>query len=554
MEAETRNAMSRLGIPAEIDLSKYSSVVDIYEKSVEKYGDKPAYSSLGHTLSFNDLRDHAYQFASYLQQHSGLKPGDRVAIQMPNLIQYPVILYGAMLAGMVIVNTNPLYQPRELEHQLKDSGAKLLVVLANVADTAAKVVAKTAVEKVLITELADFHPLHKRVAINLAAKHLKNLVPDVEIDIALPFLKALSMADVTQFRPVTTNQEQLAALQYTGGTTGVAKGAMLSHRNLVANTLQCKGLFDTYGLQCGEETIVLPLPFYHIYSFTVGTVMMEQGNHCVLIPDPRNLELLVKIIKRYGMSFFCGINTLFVSLCNEEDFQDLDFSNLKLTLSGGMALTEDAAKQWLQVTGVEVHQGYGLTETSPVLSANPGGGNKANSIGLPLPATQLLIRNEQGKALAVGEAGELCARGPQVMAGYWQRPEATAEVLDDEGWFATGDIAILDPDGYYRIVDRKKDMIIVSGFNVYPNELDDVISEHPGVLECAAIGVPDALSGEAVVMFVVKADPSLTEPVLRDYSRQQLTGYKVPNKFVFVDDLPKSAVGKILRRELRAKA
>ena len=551
MEAETHNAMARLGIAAEIDLSQYSSVIDIYERAVANYGDKPAYSSLGHTLSFNELRDYAYQFASYLQQHSGLKPGDRIAIQMPNLIQYPVVLYGAMLAGMVIVNTNPLYQARELEHQLKDSGAKMLVVLANVAATAAKVVAKTAVEKVLITELADFHPLHKRVAINLAAKHLKNLVPDVEFDNSVSFLKALSMADVDQFKPATINKEQLAALQYTGGTTGVAKGAMLSHRNLVANTLQCKSLFDTYGLQSGEETLIAPLPLYHIYSFTVGMVMMEQGNHCVLIPDPRNLDVLVKTIKRYGMSFFCGINTLFVSLCNDEAFQDLDFSGLKLTLSGGMALTEDAAKSWQRVTGVEVHQGYGLTETSPVLTANPGGGNKPNSIGLPLPSTQLLIRDEKGNALGVGQAGELCAHGPQVMAGYWQRPEATAEVLDDHGWFATGDIAVVEADGYYRIVDRKKDMIIVSGFNVYPNELDAVISEHPGVLECAAVGVPDPHSGEVVKMFVVKSDPGLTEQALRDYSKQQLTGYKVPSAFVFVDDLPKSAVGKILRRELR---
>lgn len=551
MEAETRNAMAQLGIPLEVDLSEYTSVVDIYEKAVAKYGDKPAYSSLGHTLSFNELRAHAVEFASYLQQHTSLEPGDRIAIQLPNLIQYPVILYGALLAGMVIVNTNPLYQARELQHQLKDSGAKMLVVLANVADTAETIIATTDVEQVLITELADFHPVHKRLAINLAAKHLKHLVPEVEIEGALPFLKALSMANVEAFEPPVIQQEQLAALQYTGGTTGVAKGAMLSHRNLVANTLQCKALFKTYGLTPGTETLIVPLPLYHIYSFTVGMVMMEEGNHCVLIPDPRNLKTLIETVKRFGMTFFCGINTLFVALCNDEEFQDMDFSGLKLTLSGGMALTEDAAKQWKQVTGVEVHQGYGLTETSPVLSANPGGGNKTNTIGLPVPSTELQIRDENGAAVGVGETGELCARGPQVMAGYWHRPEATAEVLDDEGWFATGDIGVFDPDGYYRIVDRKKDMIIVSGFNVYPNELDDVLSEHPGVLECAAIGVPDARSGEAVKMFVVKADPSLTEEALRAYSKEQLTGYKVPHYFEFVDALPKSAVGKILRRELR---
>ena len=551
MDQVVFNAMEQLGLQQTVDLSKYDNLLDIYRRAATTYKDKPAYSSLGHTLSFHEFQQLAEQFASYLQHCTDLQPGDRVAIQLPNIIQSPVIVYGVLLAGLVVVNTNPLYTPRELKHQLVDSGAKMLIVLANVATTAEKIIAETSVEQVIVTEIADLHPAPERWFINSMAKHIKRMVPAYHLPMSISLRKAMKQGKRTPYKPVDVTRHHIAALQYTGGTTGVAKGAMLTHGNLIANILQCQILFSTYQLTVGEEVVIVPLPLYHIYSFTVSMVMMEEGNHCILIPNPRDVSSLVKSIGRYGMTFFCGINTLFVSLCNDKRFKALDFSALKLTLSGGMALTEDAANQWLDVTGCEVYQGYGLTETSPVVSGNPGGGNKVKTIGLPLASTELMVMNEAGEPAAIGEGGELCMRGPQLMKGYWQRPEATAEVIDSEGWFHTGDIAVLDPDGYHRIIDRKKDMIIVSGFNVYPNELEDVLSEHPGVLECAAVGVPDKESGEAVKMFVVLSDKTLRQEQLRGFCKARLTAYKVPRFFEFRDELPKSAVGKILRRELR---
>ena len=545
-----KQALVNRGIKPAIEIDPNASLVSLFEQSVADYGPSPAFSSLGHTLTFDEVYQHCLQFASYLQQHTGLQPGDRIAIQLPNLIQYPVALYGAMMAGLVVVNTNPLYTPGELEHQLNDSGAKAIVVLANVGKTLESVIANTVIETVIITELADLHNIGSRLYINWGAKYLKGMVPSLDISNAISFHKALRLGDIQTFKPVTIEQQQLAILQYTGGTTGVAKGAMLSHRNLVSNVMQSLEMFSGFGLENQRETMISPLPLYHIYTFTMGMLLLVTGNHTVLIPNPKDTKALIADVKRYPMTVFCGINTLFVSLCNHPSFHEADFSSLKMTMSGGMALTADAAKQWQAITGSDVIQGYGLTETSPVVSANPGTGNQVNTIGLAVPSTEIKLVDEQGHTVPVGKRGELCVKGPQVMAGYWQRPEATAEALDADGWFYTGDIAIMQDDGFMRIVDRKKDMIIVSGFNVYPNELEDVISQHPDVVECAAVGMPDEKTGEAIKIFLVAANP-VTEATLMAYCKQRLTSYKVPRHFEFRDDLPKSTVGKILRKDLR---
>ncbi|WP_101756587.1 AMP-binding protein [Oceanicoccus sp. KOV_DT_Chl] len=545
-----QQALVKQGIDPEADLRAGTHLVQLFQQAVEQFGPSPAVTSLGHTLSYQQLGELAQRFAAYLQLHTDLQPGDRIAIQLPNLIQYPVVLYGALMAGLVVVNTNPLYSGRELEHQLNDSGAKAIVVLANVANTLQQVVANTRINYVVVTELADLHPWLQRYGINLGAKYLKGMVPSLSLPNSMKLRTALNMADASRYQPMPINSEQVAMLQYTGGTTGVAKGAMLSHRNLVSNVFQSMAMFSSYGFESQQETMVAPLPLYHIYSFTTGMLMLVSGNHSVLIPDPRNTKALIEAMRRYPMTTFCGINTLFVSLCNNPAMQSVDFSRLKMTLSGGMALTADAAQQWQRVTGIEVYQGYGLTETSPVVTVNPGKGNQIDSIGLAVPHTQIKLVDDSGNEVAQGERGELCVKGPQVMEGYWQRPEATAEVMDSDGFFATGDIAILKADGYLKIVDRKKDMIVVSGFNVYPNELEDVMSEHPQVVECAAVGVADEKSGEAVKMFVVVSEPVAVED-LQQFCKERMTGYKVPRHFEFRDELPKSAVGKILRRELR---
>ncbi len=550
MNSLIQQALKNHGISPTVDIDPGATIVSLFEQAVAEFGPSPAFSSLGHTLSFTDTYQRALQFASYLQQHTGLKPGDRIAIQLPNLIQYPVALYGAMMAGMVVVNTNPLYTPRELEHQLNDSGAKAIVILANLGKTLESVIANTAVETTIVTELADLHPLGPRLMTNLGAKYLKKMVPSLNIPNAIGFRKALSLGDTAAFKPAALEHKELAILQYTGGTTGVAKGAMLSHRNLVSNLTQCLEMFNGFGLVKQGEVMVSPLPLYHIYTFTMGMLLLVTGNHTVLIPNPKDTNALIADIKRYPLTAFCGINTLFVSLCNHPSFSEADFSTLKMTMSGGMALTADAARQWQSITGSEVYQGYGLTETSPVVSANPGSGNQVNTIGMAVPSTQIKMVDEKGHAVPVGERGELAVKGPQVMEGYWQRPEATAEVIDDEGWFYTGDIALMQEDGFMRIVDRKKDMIIVSGFNVYPNELEDVISQHPDVVECAAVGVPDDKTGEAIKIFAVLANP-ISKEALVTYCRDNLTAYKVPKHFEFLDDLPKSTVGKILRKDLR---
>ncbi len=547
------NRLHELNIATELDIDRYPNIVALFEDAFRRHATLKACSSLGHSLTFAELDSYSAQFGSWLQHQSGLAVGDRVAIQMPNLVQYLVAVLGTLRAGMVVVNTNPLYTERELEHQFNDADVKLLVVQANVAQTAATVLPRTGVTRVVVTELADLHPTPKRQLINNVAKYIKKMVPPFHIPGALTLRGVLKEGAKQPLTPVQAQPEQLAMLQYTGGTTGVAKGAMLSHRNLVANVLQCEAVFATHGLNGAGDVFMQPLPVYHIYAFTASMYGLFVGAHTVYIPNPRDLDSVVKAFKDYQPSLFCGLNTLFVALCNHAGFRALDFSKLAVTLSGGMALTEAAANEWRSVTGCTISEGYGLTETSPVATTNPGHGQQIGTIGVPLPLTDVKVIDEEGNTLGLEQAGELCIRGPQVMMGYWQRPEATAEVLKD-GWFATGDVAVIQPDAYLRIVDRKKDMIVVSGFNVYPNELEDVLTRHPGVLECAAVGVPHASTGEAVKMFVVRKDPALTEEAVIAFCREHLTAYKVPKQVEFRDELPKTNVGKILRRELRDSA
>ena len=547
--------LEALQIASDVNTQAFPNIIALFNDALKRHGDAAACTSLGHPLSYRELDRHSANFAAWLLHESGLSAGDRIAVQMPNLIQYFVVVLGALRAGMVVVNTNPLYTEREIEHQFNDAGVKLLVVQANVAQQAAAVLPRTTVEKVVITELADLHPQPKRFLINFVAKHVKKLVPPFSIPGALKLRNVLSAGQKHKFESVSHLQgDDLAMLQYTGGTTGVAKGAMLSHSNLVANVLQADALFGSYQLKGSGDIFVQPLPVYHIYAFTASMYALYVGAHTVLIPNPRDLKSVVSAFKTYRPRLFFGLNTLFVALTNDSDFQALDFSDLKVTLSGGMALTEDAAKAWQALTHCPVSEGYGLTETSPVATGNPGGAQQLGTIGVPVPRTEVRVVDADNQPLGFDEPGELCIRGPQVMQGYWQRPDATAEAIDTEGWFFTGDVAVIQPDGYLRIVDRKKDMIVVSGFNVYPNELEDVVSKHPGVLECAAVGVADAKSGEVIKMFVIRNDQTLTEAALKDFCRGQLTGYKVPKHIEFRDELPKTNVGKILRRELRESA
>ena len=543
-----------LNIEWDVDVTAYPSIVALFEDAMQRYPDLSACSSVGHSISYRELDTLSANFASWLQSDSGLSQGDRVAIQMPNLMQYLVACLGTLRAGMVVVNTNPLYTERELEHQLNDSGARLLVLQANVAETAANVVSKTGIEKIVLTEIADLHPMPKRWLLNAAVKYIKKMVPKVVLPNVVKFNDVLKKGARQKYTPVDIALTDLAMLQYTGGTTGVAKGAMLSHGNIVANVMQIDGFFETFGIDAKGSVFMQPLPVYHIYAFTVSMYSLRKGAHTLFIPNPRDLGSVVEAFKKYQPTVFAGLNTLFVGLCNDERFRSITFENLKLTMSGGMALTEAAAERWADVTGCHVYEGYGLTETSPTATTNPGNGRQLGTIGIPVPQTYVKTVSESGETLGFDEAGELCIKGPQVMQGYWQRPEATAEVLDQEGWFATGDVAVIQPDGYVKIVDRIKDMIIVSGFNVYPNELEDVCAKHPGVLECAAVGIESEATGEGIRMYVVKSDPTLTEDAVIAHMRDQVTAYKVPKSIVFKDDLPKTNVGKILRRELRDEA
>lgn len=547
-------AREKNGIKQTIDTSEYPSLLDFYDDVINRYLDRPAYSCLGKTITYDELDKYANAFAAYIQHHTALKPGDKIAIQLPNILQQPVAVLGAFRAGLVVVNTNPLYTERELEHQFKDAEVKGLVVLANVADIASKLVAKTAIQTVIVTELFDLHGWPKRPLMNAAVKYIKKMVPDYNFKASIPFTTVLKKGKLLPLKPISVEPSDIAILQYTGGTTGLAKGAMLMHSNLIANTLQSAEYFPSYGLTDKGDTLVQPLPLYHIYATVVSYIGLLKGCHIVLIPNPRDIPAFVKDLKRYPFDGFCGLNTLFVALCNNDEFKSLDFSRLKMTLSGGMALGRYAADNWKKITGCEICEGYGLTETSPVVAVNPGTGNRFGTVGIIAPSTEIDIRGEGDKSMGVNEAGELCVKGPQLMKAYWNNAEETKKSIID-GWFYTGDIAVVTEEGYLKIVDRKKDMILVSGFNVYPNEVEDILTSHPAIQEAAAISHKDERSGEVVHAYVVKEKGQIiSEEDLKAFCHEKLAGYKVPKRIFFKDELPKSNVGKVLRREVRAMA
>ncbi|WP_028469638.1 AMP-binding protein [Neptunomonas japonica] len=537
-------------IPAELNPQGYNTVLDVVASVCQRYAERPAFTSFGRTLTYAEMDTLADAFAVYLQEETDLKPGDRLAIQLPNLIQYPIVLFGALRAGLVVVNTNPLYTPRELEHQFNDSGAKALVIHASMAHNAEKIIDKTQIKHVFVTQVGDLHGFIKRTLLNKAIKYIKKMEPDYNLPMETSLRVALLSRIGKKPKVIRVQTEDIAVLQYTGGTTGVSKGAVLTHANLVSNMLQGRELISQAD-SSWSDTSIAPLPLYHIYAFTLSQIVMEAGGHSVLIANPRDIPGFVKEMKRWNLTSFMGLNTLFVALCNNNDFKALDFSHLKVTISGGMALTKAAADQWQSVTGCDIMEGYGLTETSPAVAINPPGKVSIGTIGWPLKETDVRIIDAKGAEAGVGIAGELCVKGPQVMKGYWQRERETQACFTDDGYLITGDVAIQEEDGRLRIVDRAKDMIIVSGFNVYPNEIEDVVTSHPGVLECAAIGVKDERSGEVPKLFVVRKNIALTEKEVLKWCKDNLTNYKVPKSIVFVEDLPKSNVGKVLRRMLK---
>ncbi len=538
------------GIPPKIDVENYSSVLDLIATTVQKYGPKPAFSNMDITLSYQEVDHLSNYFASYLTHKCGLKKGDRIAIQMPNVLQFPVALFGAIKAGLIVVNTNPLYTEREMEHQFKDSGAKAIVILANFASHLEKIVSNTKIEHIIVTEIGDLFPPVKRFLVNNVVKYIKKMVPSYNLPHAKNFLTVLEEGKQYDFKPVSCQREDIAFLQYTGGTTGVSKGAMLTHGNIIANMNQIFAWMAPKFVE-GEEIIITPLPLYHIFSLTVNCLaLMCYGGHNILITNPRDIPDFIKTLKKYPFTVMSGVNTLYNALLNHKDFASVDFSHTKLSVAGAMALQDVVAKRWYEVTGTKVIEGYGLTEASPVVCCNPtDDSEQRGTVGLPLPNTEVKLLNEEGQEVALGEPGELCCRGPQVMKGYWERPDETAKTIK-QGWLHTGDMAIMKEDGFFKIVDRIKDMIIVSGFNVYPNEIEDVMAQHPAVLECAAVGIPDEKSGETVKLFVVKKS-EVSEEELREFAKKSLTAYKVPRSVEFRAELPKSNVGKILRRELR---
>ncbi len=538
------------GVKHDIDLSQYQSIVDVFDWAVQQYGDKPCFTNLNYTITYNELDQLSDHFASYLLNTCKLKKGDRIAIQMPNLLQYPVVLFGALKAGMIVVNTNPLYTDREMEHQFRDADCRALVIVDLYAHLLQKIISQTDIQHVIVTSVGDMLPFPKKHIVNAMIKYVKKMVPEYSLPLTVRLLDALEIGRSMSFDPAIYSQDEIAFLQYTGGTTGVAKGAMLTHKNIIANMLQTFEWLNPR-LKKGEEIVLTPLPLYHIFSLTINCLtLMAYGAHNILITNPRDIPEFIKIMQKYKPTLMSGVNTLFNALMNHKDFLNIDLSHLKLSVAGAMALQETVAKKWLKLTNSPVVEGYGLTETSPVACCNPiDGTDKTGTIGLPFPSTDIKLIDDNGKEVAMGEMGELCVKGPQVMKGYWQRPDETAKVMDGE-WLKTGDIAVVGADGFFKIVDRKKDMILVSGFNVYPNEVEDVVASHPAVLEVAAIGVPDEHSGEVVKIFVVKKS-DVTGDDLIAFSRKKLTGYKVPKKVEFRTELPKSNVGKILRKDLR---
>ncbi|WP_165008976.1 AMP-binding protein [Neisseria yangbaofengii] len=540
------------GVAHEIDITRYQSIIDVFQKSVAKFGDKPAFQNMGKSLSYNETAKLATNFASYLQNVLKLQRGGRVAIMMPNLLQYPVALFGILQAGLVVVNTNPLYTPRELEHQLKDSGATTIIVLENFANTLELVLPRTDIKHVIIASVGEMFGAIKGSLINFVLRKIKKMVPEYRIANTITFQTALKQGAAQTFRPVELNRGDTALLQYTGGTTGVAKGAMLCHGNICANMMQASEWIKNL-LRQGEEVVIAALPLYHIFALTVNLMIFSNaGSKIILITNPRDMKGFIGDMKKERISVFVGVNTLFNGLVNRPEFTEIDFSNLKLTLGGGMATQRAVAEKWKKITGTPIVEAYGLTECSPGVCCNPLNIEAySGGIGLPVPSTEVELRDGDGKLVPQGQPGEMWVRGPQVMKGYWNRPQDTAKAMDNKGFIETGDIAVMDEKGWFKLVDRKKDLIVVSGFNVYPNEIEEVVAHHDKVLEVACIGVPNEKTGEALKVFVVKKDDSLTKEELIDFCRTELTAYKVPKDIEFRDELPKSNVGKILRRELR---
>ena len=542
------------GVPAEIDYRQYRSIGDLFEKNVAAYRDRPAYTNMGKTISFGDLDRMSRDLGAWLQA-KGLAKGARVAVMMPNCLQYPACVFGILRAGYVVVNVNPLYTPRELEHQLKDSGAEAIVILENFAHVLQQVIAKTPVKHTVIAALGDRLGL-KGAIVNFVVRRVKKMVPPWEIAGAIRFNAMLAEGAPLEIKRVEASHEDVAFLQYTGGTTGVSKGAVLLHRNILANLEQAAAWLKPFVNEAEPQAIVTALPLYHILSLTANCLLMMRSGGCnILITNPRDIPAFVKELRSQKFTMFTGVNTLFNALMNHPDFTKIDFSRLKVSLGGGMAVQKPVADRWKQLTGCTLVEAYGLSETSPAVTINPLDLKEYNgSIGLPISSTEVMLRGDDGKEAPRGSSGEICVRGPQVMKGYWNSPAETAKVLGPDGFFATGDIGEIDDKGYVRIVDRKKDMLLVSGFNVYPNEIESVVVMHPGVLECAVIGVPDAHSGEVPKLFVVKRDPALTEADIRKHCEANLTGYKRPKLIEFRKELPKTNVGKILRRALRDEA
>lgn len=539
-------------VPHEIDPNQYQSISDLFSETCKKFRDRDAFINMGSELTFEDLNYLSADFASFLQNEAGLGKGDRIALQMPNILSYPVALFGALRAGLIVVNTNPLYTAREMEHQFKDSGAKAIVIFETAAHNLEKIIDKTNIETVVIARAGDLLGWPKSMLINAAIKYVKKMVPEYKLAKTYSFYDALDLGAESDFNPVQTGHEDVAFLQYTGGTTGVAKGAVLTHKNIISNMLQIAAWMRPKLVE-GQEVSINALPLYHIFSLTLNCLsIMHYGGTNIMVMNPRDMKGFIKLLKKTHFTVFPGLNTLFNGLLNQPDFADVDFSHLKVSVAGGMALQKAVAERWKKVTHSAIVEGYGLTETSPVASCNPiDGTDRVGSIGLPLPSTEIKIIKEDGSEAKVGEIGELCIRGPQVMEAYWNRPDETANVMLEGGWFKSGDIACFDEDGFFKIVDRKKDMILVSGFNVYPNEVEDLIASHDKVVEVAAVGIPDDKSGEVVKVFVVKKDASLSEQDIISLCRENMAAYKVPKVVEFRDELPKTPVGKILRRALR---
>ena len=543
------------GVPAEVDVTAYPSVTSLFHESVGRFRDLPAFTNMGTTLTYGELDRLTGNFAAFLQGELGLAKGDRLAIMLPNLLQYPVALFGAFRAGLTVVNVNPLYTARELQHQLHDSGARAIVVLESFAHTVQEVLGKSELQSVITTKVGDLLSPPMSYITNFVLKYVKHMIPDWEIPNAIAFKDAIHHHRGAELHDVPLTSDDIAFLQYTGGTTGVPKGAMLTHRNIVANMLQTYAWYGNI-LKDGEETYITALPLYHVYALTSNLLTgVKVGCNNILITNPRDMESFIKDLKKSKFTAITGVNTLYNALLSVPGFKEVDVSHVKVVSAGGAAVQRAVAERWKAATGVPIIEGYGLTETSPTLTCNPLTAKEWNgTIGVPFPSTEISIRDAQGNELPLGEIGEICARGPQVMKGYWNRPDETAKVFTADGWLRTGDMGFMDENGYVKLVDRKKDMILVSGFNVYPNEIEDVAAMHPGVMESAAVGLPDEKSGEAVKLFVVKRDPNLTAEALMAHCRKNLTAYKCPKSIEFKTELPKTPIGKVLRRELRDKA